>query len=335
MFYIRTILYAAALMPMYIHAWTSVHHIEPAKSGTFAKNIWNYEEVDIKPFNQLLFSWNGVRPKGHYIFSVRVRNQKTKRWYPWHKAVQWGNGIQKSFSDTSRSSSDYKYVRLELPKLVYADGFAISIIARQTMIKNISRVSVNTLNLAEFQSENVFDVGNLSSILINKVPKISQMCIDHKDNWRLCSPTSITILASYLTGKAIDAKLVAQKVYDNGLEVYGSWPFNTAHGYELTDGKYYFHIERLNNFKQLHTHLKKGIPVIVSVTGTLKGAPMSYKQGHLLVVVGYDAKTKKVWCVDPAFKNSDEMLVAYELTDFLKAWESSKRLAYIASKKGS
>lgn len=332
---IRTIICMLVIVTMRVCAWTSVHHIEPSKSGKLVGNTWTYEEINIKPFNQLIFSWNGLRPKGHYIFSIRVRNKKTKRWYPWHKAAQWGNGIQKSFSGGSSASTDYNFVRLELPKLMHADGFAISIVGKQAAIKNITRVSVNTLDLQAFKHEAPFTIGNLPSILINKVPKISQMCIEHKDNSKLCSPTSITIVASYLTGESIDPKNVAKQVYDTGLEVYGSWPFNTAHGYELTKGKYYFHIERLAHFKQLHDHLKKGIPVIVSVTGNLKGAPMPYKQGHLLVVVGYDAKAKKVWCNDPAFKATDSTLVAYDLADFLKSWENSKRLSYIATRKGS
>lgn len=317
-----------------VEGWTSTLHIEPKKSGSTNNTTWNYEKIGLKKFNQLIFSWNALRPQGYYTFTIRVRDSVTKKWYPWHKAAQWGTKIQRSFSDGSRASTDYNFVRLELPKYRYADGFSISIIGHRALIKNIDRVSINTANLDDFKNESPYRIKDISSILINRVPRISQMAIKHQANASLCSPTSITMLTSYLTGKCIDPKQVAQRVYDTGLEVYGSWPFNTAHAYELTRGRYFFHIERLANFKQLYTHLRQGIPVIVSVTGYLRGAPITYKNGHLLVVVGYDAKRKKVWCNDPAFKDKNKTLVAYELNSFLKAWERSKRLAYIASKKG-
>jgi hypothetical protein len=47
-----------------------------------------------------------------------------------------------------------------------------------------------------------------------------------------------------------------------------------------------------------------------------------------LVVVGYDADKKQVICFDPAFDTLDQVEVAYDIAEFLPAWERSNRLIY-------
>ena len=86
----------------------------------------------------------------------------------------------------------------------------------------------------------------------------------------------------------------------------------------------------MNGFDQLHKKLMVGVPVVVSVRGKLEGGQKDYNSGHLLVVVGWDAKRKSVICHDPAFYSNKKTLVRYKLKSFLRAWERSHRLAYIA-----
>ncbi len=71
------------------------------------------------------------------------------------------------------------------------------------------------------------------------------------------------------------------------------------------------------------------MPVVVSVRGYLQGAPQEYKQGHLLLVVGWDQATQSVICHDPAIFGDQVVEYAYDLSDFLRAWELSHRLAYV------
>jgi hypothetical protein len=137
------------------------------------------------------------------------------------------------------------------------------------------------------------------------------------------------MLISYLLKKQIDAVSFANNVYDSGLCAYGSWPYNIAHAYECCQGNYLFSVTRLHSFKQLHDYLKKNIPVVVSVRGNIRGAPQEYVHGHLLVVVGWDQKNRKVICHDPAFATNEQTRVAYDAASFLAAWERSRRLSYI------
>ena len=130
--------------------------------------------------------------------------------------------------------------------------------------------------------------------------------------------------------KQIDPIDFAEKSHDKGLDKYGSWPFNMAHAFELSQGKILFAVTRLHSFKNLHDHLCKGIPVVVSVRGHIHGAPRVYHNGHLLVVIGYDSKTREVICHDPAVPDSKLVKKRYELKNFIQAWERSHRLAYLA-----
>jgi len=135
---------------------------------------------------------------------------------------------------------------------------------------------------------------------------------------------------SYLTKQPIDPISFAEGAFDHGLDTYGSWPFNMAHAFERTNGTVSFATARLNSFKDIHRLLSNGLPVMVSVRGDLSGAPKAYENGHLMVVVGWDAQNKSVICHDPAFEKNEQTVTKYPIDSFLTAWERSRRLSYIA-----
>ena len=133
----------------------------------------------------------------------------------------------------------------------------------------------------------------------------------------------------YFLDKRINTIEFAQKAYDAGLDAYGSWPFNIAHAYEVFN-TVLFRVTRLHSFVDLHRLLSQHIPVIVSIWGKIDGAPKIYDEGHLLIVIGWDKKRKKVLCHDSRFEQSKKTSVAYDVRSFLAAWERSRRLAYCA-----
>lgn len=322
-----------------IYSWTKVYINSPIwEKGNFYKNnnIWIWEKKGIDNFNQLIFSWNALRPNnGSFIFSVQVRDNITKRWYPWHRVAQWGKNIQRSFSSTNSQGTQFVYVRLELHGCKVADGFRVRVKAKEgASLSQISTVVVNAVNLFKFNSE-IYKRSNytLPSIIINQVPKASQAILNHPKPNALCSPTSTSMLLGFLLKKKINPLKTAKGVHDKGLNAYGSWPFNIAHAYEESKGKFNFHVQRLDSFKDLHNYLLQSLPVVVSITGPLSGAASRYKNGHLLVVIGYDRRRRKVICHDPAFTNKSKIQVAYDLKPFLRAWERSRRLAYVVTRK--
>ena len=152
--------------------------------------------------------------------------------------------------------------------------------------------------------------------------------VDHPRNNGLCSPTSMSMVVETLTQRKVEPLLFSKYVYDEGLDVFGNWSFNMAHAFERSHKQALFYTTRLGSFAELHSLLKKDIPVAVSVRGAITGARKEYRNGHLLVVVGFDADTKKVICHDPAFDTHDQVNQKYDLHDFIVAWERSRRLTY-------
>lgn len=289
---------------------------------------------DTHPFSQLIFSWNAVRPAaGHFSFWAQVRNRVTGTWSKWYKMVDWGAGVQKSYASPGGESSEFAnfhHVRLEVDPKVLADGFRIRMGVHEGADPLLLHAhSVNIANFSLFAPENIALLpSTMQSVHIPGVPAKAQLSLNHSQSYRLCSPTSCAMLIHYLTGSPADPVHVADSVFDTGLDAYGSWPFNTAHVFERCGGSTYFFVARLNSFSELYGQLARGIPIIVSVRGSIEGAPKDYPHGHLLIVVGFDKNTQTVLCHDPAVHSPDKVYKKYPLKSFIRAWENSKRLVY-------
>lgn len=282
------------------------------------------------PFKQLLFCWNAFRPtQGFFSFFVQARNAATKKWGPWHMMADWGKHIQQSYEDKRSSGhTEFCYVRLEHTGAAQSDAFRIKAIAQDGAdICLIKRFSVCVSTNEDLVAETPQSLPHLATIQPLAVPMICQYKLDHPRASDMCSPTSCTMLLSYLLKTNLNPLHVAENIYDTGLQVYGSWPFNMAHAFDATKGTYWFTVLRLRSFATLHELLAAGMPVVVSVRGFLPDAPKIYSHGHLLVVVGYDAQSKEVICNDPAVQTVRQR---YPLSAFLAAWEKSHRLSYVA-----
>ncbi len=302
------------------------------------KEFLNKKEISfskngIEQFNQLIFCWNIIRPKtGYFTFYVKPRYASSSKYGEWYKMADWGNNIQRSHCTMQTGNTSFVYVRLEMPMEKLADGFILKVVSNDNAdFSLIKMLGVCVSNFAKFKNENPKDYFNLPSIKINEVPQKSQMILKDQDCKSMCSPTSTSMLVSYLTKKEHDPLSFAFNVYDNGLGAYGSWPFNTAHAFEMCPD-YYFIVTRLKNFAYLHSNLMRGLPVVVSVRGKLDTAPQEYNKGHLILIIGWDQIKKEVLCHDPAFDTNEKVFHQYNLSTFLKAWEKSNRLSYVVEK---
>ena len=290
-----------------------------------------FTKINLMPFTQLIFSWNAHMPNaGGYRFFVRVRDVATKRWSSWHRMAEWGSMGATTFYSKHADGVKYCHVRLEMRKGHYADGFQIKVEPLYgAPLGFIKMLTVSTSDLTSFEPEKGAAYRQMTSVNIPDVPAWSQRELQHPRTPVLCSPTSLCVLASYLSDVQFDPLDFVEGVFDKGLAVYGSWPCNIAYAFHATEGSIFFHVQRLHNFKSLYDYLRKGIPVVVSVRGVLTGAPKAYPGGHLLTVVGFDPHHRLVLCHDPAVWSSDKVEKKYRLDEFLAAWEGSHRLAYI------
>ncbi len=286
-------------------------------------------------FNQLIFSWNAFRPtEGHFSFFVQVRDARTKKWCKWHAMADWGVALQRSYFNSHSDGTAYHHVRLEVPLKTMSDAFRIKAVAHQgASLGQLKALIVNIANFNNFKVlDNCSEIDDLSlpSIIISRVPCQSQMILDHVRAEHMCSPTALSMLLGFIQMQPVDALATALKVYDAGLDTFGSWPFNIAHAFDVCKGAFLFYTARLHSFPSLHTFLMRKIPVIVSVRGPLLGGAREYAHGHLVLVVGWNAQSQEVICHDPAFESSNNVIVSYKIKDFCAAWARSHNLAYIA-----
>ncbi len=315
--------------------WTWLYRYSPpAGVQEYSRKKFIAERKHVSPFTQLIFSWNAQRPvQGKFVFWGRVRNARTKRWGDWHRMVDWGSDRQITHCSVRPKGSSYNYVRLEAPQGEKADAFRIKVEGvGGAVLQDFSQLNVCLSNLSDFAIEKMATVHALPSVKVNGVPAYSQMEVDSPDAARICSPTSMSMLLGYLNKNDVDPRECARYTYDPGLDTFGSWPFNVAHAYTACDTPRNFYVRRLPSFVNLHSFLAKGVPVVASIRGQLRGMPAghTYSQGHLLVVVGWDKKNKRVLCHDPAFPMSSQVPNSYDATDFVRAWERSRRLSYLA-----
>ncbi len=243
--------------------------------------------------------------------------------------IDWGESIQRSHFNRSEGSA-FHYARLELNTEKKADAFRIKAVASNVHdLGLIKGLIATTSDYTKFEPEPwVEHVKGLGSLVLRGVPKTSQILVDHPKSDVLCSPTSLSMVIGTLKRHKVDALSFADHVYDQGLNAFGNWAFNTAHAYEFCTDKLLFYPTRLSSFKALHALLYNKIPVVVSVHGPLKDAPKPFEKGHLLVVIGFDAKNKEVICHDPAFDTDKAVLARYNVHEFIRAWERSKRMTY-------
>ncbi len=290
-----------------------------------------FTKTQTVPFTQLLLSWNVFRSReGQFVFFMRVHTQGTEpgHWQPWHKVALWGDGVQKSYFDKG-SDSSFEYVRLEMKDGLFGDGFEVKVVPTDSSLDDVQALFVCASNYKEFKPERPWLVGkDLPSVKVSHVAKKSQKMVDHPRVGALCSPTTVSMMLEGILDEPIDSLETARGVYDESLDIFGNWSCNMAYAFEKSNGAYFFYTSRLPEFARLHSLLLKGVPVGVSVRGRIKGARKVYPNGHLLVVIGFDKEHQKVLCYDPAFDTLDQVEVAYDLAEFLPAWERSYRLAY-------
>ncbi len=216
----------------------------------------------------------------------------------------------------------------------------------------LSAVSGIASRLSTASSVKVSKVGNAAGKTL-AVPGYSQMVHrGHYPAWggggeAWCSPTSVSMVLAYrraLPGpKAIKwipathadpvVDHAARSTYDYRYRGAGNWPFNTA--YAATRGRPSV-VTRFNSLRELEPYINSGTPVVVSVRfgrGELANAPISMTNGHLMVVVGFDASGNVV-VNDPAAPTNATVRRTYDRSQFENVWipaspSGSGGLAYV------
>jgi hypothetical protein len=122
----------------------------------------------------------------------------------------------------------------------------------------------------------------------------------------------------------------ARMVYDHGYDGTGNWAFNTAYAATLVAGDSY--VTRLRDLREAEDHIAAGVPLVISIAfgrQQLTGAPISSSNGHLLVVVGFEADGDVV-VNDPAGATNADVRRVYDRAQLERLWiAASGGTAYV------
>lgn len=298
------------------------------------KTYLEINEPLTQTFDEMIISWNSRRPlRGSIEISASIKQEEG--WSSKYRYASWGTNWQGSFNLFDPNNQIFvNQDIIELKGNQKGQGYRIFIEAKDGAdLSSFHDLYVCTTDLNSFKP---LLKTTASYPLCLNLKGLSQIAITDPRNKRICSPTSTTAVLRFLQkDKKFDPLNFAEKVWDQGFDIFGNWVFNVAQAYEELDGSWKCWVERLTGFDRIYASLRQGIPVITSVRGPLPGSASEYSQGHLMTVIGYNPESEKVVCMDPAFPEDQLTLVSYHLDDFLKAWERRKNIAYLFEKKES
>ena len=281
-----------------MEATRTYHHAVKPKGRGCRKYEWTCE--DTIPFDELIVSWNASRPiqKGKFIVSIAVKTHAWSAWLPYAVWAHEGQGGCHSKDDSGDVFIDQDIAQLHSGR--HAFGFRIAVEACDGAdLNEFYALYACVSRPNELQAKS--SPPAMPSIELN-VPLISQMLLPHQRHRDMCSPTSTTAVMAYLLGhQAFDPVAFALKARDETFDIFGNWPLNVAEASAVLGKEWRCWVQRSAGFDDVYARLSAGIPTVVSVRGPLPGSALPYAQGHLMVVKGYDASSRRVLCMDPAF----------------------------------
>lgn len=291
-----------------------------------------WEAIDLLPFDELIISWNAQRPlKGQYVILASVYIED--HWSSWLLYAVWGDHYQYSFEEQSPKTHVRCFQdQVEVLAGKVATGFRLCVKAYgEANLHDFYRLygCASLLQQPLPLPLPSFSLPHLSSIHL-EVPGLSQLNLPHPRATSFCSPISTTAALRFiLSCSDLNPLSFTEKVYDAGFDIYGHWPFNVAQAFVTLGPQGHCWCERVTGFEAIVPYLEKGLPIVVSVKGQLTGSLMPYTSGHLIVVKGYDSRTKRVLCMDPAFPSDADTHQAYPFEEFMQAWKNRRYLSYL------
>jgi len=295
-------------------------------------------------YKEAIASWNATTPEGTWV-EVQFRAQYGgTRWSKWYVLGIWaaddstisrhsvrlqgdtdGFVAVDTFVSSNKKETTNKF-QLKL-RLFSADGVATPVIQNASVAYSTEAPKTASASTGD---------STLWNTLIN-VPECSQMVYpDGGEVW--CSPTSTSMVLGYWnhdTGPCEPrVRAAVDGVFDWIYDGHGNWPFNTA--YAATQG-YEGYVARFASLARAEEFVEAGVPVILSIAwgkGDLTGSDIDSTNGHLLVLVGFDALGNPI-INDPASPANETVQRTYQRAEFEPLWlQSSGGTVYLIYPQG-
>jgi hypothetical protein len=275
-------------------------------------------------FSQAIASWNADTPADSWVETL-IRARIGSRWTKWYNLGIWA-------ADTSTIERHS----------VNAQGDADGTVAVDTLVLNSKAGAANAfqlrLRLFSATGASIPSVRNASVATSTTPGKAgtltagSQMVYpDGGEVW--CSPTSTSMVLAYWSGDTGPCeprvRAAVSGVFDWLYDGHGNWPFNTA--YAATQGLEGY-VARFTSLAQAEPWIAAGVPIVISYAwkkSSLDGAPIPSSNGHLAVLVGFDAAGNPI-VNDPAAASDADVQRTYNRGQLEKLWlESSGGTVYL------
>jgi hypothetical protein len=280
-------------------------------------------------FTDAIASWSAATPPGTWLETL-VRAQVGTRWTKWYSLGIWAEGeetVQRhsvNLQGDADGSVAVDTLKLAFKKKAPPNAYQVAVrlfAESAATTPALSAVTVATSTAAD--APRSLAAGNpayWSGPL--PVPECSQMVYPEGGPvW--CSPTSVSMVLAYWQGTTGPCeprvRAAVAGVYDWLYDGHGNWPFNTAYasaqGFEAWVG-------RLTSLAEAERWLGAGIPLVISYAwgkGDLTGAPIPSSNGHLAVLVGFDASGDPI-VNDPAAASDGEVQRTYPRAELESLW---------------
>jgi hypothetical protein len=277
-------------------------------------------------WTQAIASWNAATPAGSWI-EVLISARVGTRWTRWYNLGVWAaDGTAVERHSVNGQTDDDGRVSVDTLVLTKQRGSAYRLKLRlfteaTTAIPGVRNAAVSVSTMPA-KPKRLLPGQTQRWNRVLSVPECSQMVYpDGGEVW--CSPTSASMVLAYWKGSTGPCeprvRAAVAGVYDWMYDGHGNWPFNAA--YAATQGLEGY-VARFTSLAQAESWIAAGVPVIVSYgwkKGSLTGAPIASSNGHLAVLVGFDARGNPV-VNDPAASSNATVQRTYQRAQFESLW---------------
>ena len=298
--------------------------------GSFVVGEATSPEIAVTfPLREAIASWNAATPAGTWIETL-VRARLGTRWTKWYSLGVWTSepGAASSHSVNAQRDADgtvsVDTVRIAEPKTDPASAYQVKVRLFSAEAGTVPMVSgaAAIVSTAPTRPRDLAagDPARWGNVL--PVPACSQMVYpDGGTVW--CSPTAVAMVLAYWEQAPAPCEPrvrgAVAGVHDWLFKGHGNWPFNTAYasaqGYEAFVG-------RLTSLAEAERWIAAGVPLVISFAwgnGELAGAAISASNGHLALLVGFDAGGNPV-VNDPAAPGDADVRRTYARAELEALW---------------
>jgi hypothetical protein len=288
-------------------------------------------------YKEAIASWNATTPSGSWVEVQFRARYGTTRWSKWYILGIWAadTGTVERHSVQSQGDSD-GFVAVDTfvssNKKEATNTFQLKL--RLFSVDKVAVPSVQNASVAfstEIPKSASATPGDSAPVVTLNVPQCSQMVFPPGEGGEVwCSPTSTSMVLGYwgfMPGEcAPRVRDAVAGVYDWIYDGHGNWPFNTAYAYAATQGTAQpleGYVARFSSLTKAEEFIAAGVPVVMSIAwgkGDLTNSYIDSTNGHLLVLVGFDANGDLI-VNDPASpSNGAAVEHTYKRSEFEPLW---------------